>query len=356
MKKLEIHGRTGDSTIVTGESLRNLTQYIPSEKAAIITDTNVRRLYLKDFPPGEVIEIGTGETLKTLDTVQGIYKKLVEIEADRSHFILGIGGGIVCDIAGFVASTFLRGVRFGLVPTTLLSQADAGVGGKNGVNYSGYKNMIGVFHQPECVLCDANLLRTLPEREVRCGLAEIVKHAAIADAELFSYLEGTYKRALALKAEVMERLVYDSLLIKSSIVSGDETEKGERRKLNFGHTFGHAIEKTTGLSHGEAVSIGMVIASALSVKKGLLPEGERQRIVELLENLRLPTWVRVDEKAVLDAIKRDKKRMGEALSFVLLHGIGTAVVEEMPLKELEDTVHQIRDQLISTVLENAITS
>jgi 3-dehydroquinate synthase len=342
VKKLEIHGKTGDSTIVIGESLRNLTQYISYEKAAIITDANVRRLYSKDFPPGEIIEIGTGETIKNLGTVQGIYKKLIEIEADRSWFILGVGGGIVCDIAGFAASTFLRGVKFGLVPTTLLSQADAGVGGKNGVNFKGYKNMVGVFHQPECVLCDLNLLRSLPEREISCGLAEIIKHAAIADAELFSYLEQTYKKALALEVDVIERLVSDSLLIKSSIVVRDETERGERRKLNFGHTFGHAIEKSIGLSHGEAVSVGMVIASELSVKRGLLPEEGRQRILELLKHLRLPTRVRIDREAVLDAIRRDKKRIGEGVSFVLLQGIGTAVVEEVPLKELEAVVDQIR--------------
>jgi len=340
---LEIHGSTGNATIVIGESLQNLKKYIPSEKPAIITDKNVRYLYSNDFPPYQVIEIGTGETIKNLDTVQTIYEKLVEIEADRSCFIVGIGGGIVCDIAGFVASTFLRGVRFGFVPTTLLSQVDASVGGKNGVNFSGYKNMVGVFHQPECVLCDMKLLRSLPEREIRCGLAEIVKHAAIADADLFSYLEGNYREALALESKVVERLVYDSLLIKSSIVSRDETERGERKKLNFGHTFGHAIEKSTGLSHGEAVSVGMVIASELSAKRGLLPEKDRRRIVELLKKLGLPTGVRVDGEAVFDAIRRDKKRKGEGLSFVLLHGIGTAVVEEIPMRELEVVVHQISD-------------
>jgi 3-dehydroquinate synthase len=343
VKILEIHGSTGNATIVIGESFQNLTKYIPSEKAAIITDKNVRRLYSDDFPHYKVIEIGTGEGIKNLDTVRMIYEKLVEIEADRSCFIVGIGGGIVCDITGFVASTFLRGVRFGFVPTTLLSQVDAGVGGKNGVNFSGYKNMVGVFHQPECVLCDMNLLRSLSEREISSGLAEIVKHAAIADPDLFTYLEEHYRKALALETEVVERFVYDSLLIKSSIVNRDEKETGERRKLNFGHTFGHAIEKSTGLSHGEAVSVGMVIASALSAQRGLLPEKDKQRIVGLLENLMLPTGVRVERKALLDAIRRDKKRKGEGIFFVLLHGIGNAVVVEIPMKELEAVVHQISD-------------
>jgi 3-dehydroquinate synthase len=260
------------------------------------------------------------------------------MEVDRSSFIVGIGGGIVCDITGFVASTYLRGVRFGFVPTTLLSQVDAGIGGKNGVNFKGYKNMVGVFNQPEFVICDMNLLNSLPESEISCGFAEIIKHAAIADADLFSYLEGHYRKALKLDAEVLERLVYDSVLIKSSIVGRDERERGERRKLNFGHTFGHAIEKSTGLSHGEAVSLGIVIASELSARKGLLPEKDRQRVEALLKKLKLPTAVCIDRKGVLDALRRDKKRKGDTISFVLLRGIGNAVVQQIPMRELEAVV------------------
>ena len=341
MRVLEIHGSTGNSTILIGESLQNLQDYINSEEVLIITDKNVRRLYSKDFPHYEVIEIGTGEKIKNLDTVQAIYGKLVELEADRSSFIVGIGGGIVCDIAGFVASTYLRGVRFGFVPSTLLSQVDAGVGGKNGVNFGGYKNMVGVFNQPEFVICDMSLLKSLPEREIMCGFAETVKHAVIADADLFSYLEEHYKKALELDAEVVERLVYDSVLIKASIVHRDEKERGERRKLNFGHTFGHAIEKSAGIPHGEAVSLGMVVASALSVRRGLLSEKDMERIEALLKKLKLPTRLRLDGKGILDALRRDKKRKGDSIHFVLLHGIGNAVVEEIPMKELEAAVHEI---------------
>jgi len=341
VRVLEIHGSTGNSTILIGESLQNLQDYINSEEVLIITDKNVRRLYSKDFPHYEVIEIGTGEKIKNLDTVQAIYGKLVELEADRSSFIVGIGGGIVCDIAGFVASTYLRGVRFGFVPSTLLSQVDAGVGGKNGVNFGGYKNMVGVFNQPEFVICDMSLLKSLPEREIMCGFAETVKHAVIADADLFSYLEEHYKKALELDTEVVERLVYDSVLIKASIVHRDEKERGERRKLNFGHTFGHAIEKSAGIPHGEAVSLGMVVASALSVRRGLLSEKDMERIEALLKKLKLPTRVRLDGKGVLDALRMDKKRKGDSIHFVLLHGIGNAVVEEIPMKELEAVVHEI---------------
>jgi len=341
VKVLEIHGSTGDSTILIGESLRDLRKYIPAEKVVIITDTNVRHYYLKDFPPSEVIEIGIGEKIKNLDTVQAIYGKLVELEAGRSSFIVGIGGGIVCDIAGFVASTYLRGVRFGFVPSTLLSQVDASVGGKNGVNFGGYKNMVGIFNQPEFVICDMNLLSTLPEREILCGFAEIVKHAAIGDADLFSYLEEHYEKALELDAEVIERLVYDSVAIKSSIVNRDEKEEGERRKLNFGHTFGHAIEKATGVPHGEAVSAGILVASALSAKRGRLPAEEAERIESLLKKLKLPTRLQFDGERVFDALRKDKKRKGDSMNFVFLRGIGNAVVEEISIKELEATVNEI---------------
>jgi 3-dehydroquinate synthase len=338
MKVFNVHGSTGNSTILIGENFQNIRKYIPSENVVIITDTNVRRYYLKDFPPYEIIEIGMGEKIKDLDTVQSLYRKLVELEADRSSFIIGVGGGIVCDIAGFVASTYMRGVRFGFVSSTLLSQVDASVGGKNGVNFNGYKNMVGVFNQPEFVICDMNLLRTLPENEVLCGLAEIVKHAAIADSDMFSYLEEHYEQALELDNVVIEKLIYDSLVIKSSIVNRDEKEEGERKKLNFGHTFGHAIEKTTGVPHGEAVAVGMLVAAKLSAKRGHLQSEDVKRIEELLKKLKLPTILPIDKGTILDALRKDKKRRGDTIDFVLLHGIGKAVVQEISMKELENVV------------------
>lgn len=339
MKTLEIHGSTGDSLIHVGEILRNLGNYIPSENVVFITDKNVTQFYENDFPLHPVITIETGEKIKNLDTVRDIYEKLVAVGADRSTFIVGIGGGIVCDIAGFVASTYLRGVRFGFVSSTLLSQVDASVGGKNGVNFKNYKNMIGVFNQPEFVICDLNLLNTLPEKEVLCGLAEIVKHAVIGDRHLFAYLEAHYQEALALDKDVIGKLVYDSIIIKSAIVNQDELEKGERRKLNFGHTFGHAFEKTTGVPHGEAVSAGMVVASQLSVKRGRLSAKDAERIETLLQKIGLPVRIQAEGKSILDALKKDKKRKGDRIYFVLLNEIGNAFVDQIPIKELEAVIH-----------------
>ena len=339
VKTLSLQGSRGQSDIHVGESMDRLEQYIPAgRRTIIITDRVVRDLYGKRFPHADVISIGTGEKIKTLATIQNIMEKLIQLEADRSAFIVGIGGGIVCDIAGFAASVYLRGVDFGYVSTTLLAQVDASVGGKTGVNFSGYKNMVGVFNQPGFVICDTALLETLPAVEIACGFAEIVKHAIIADADMFAFLEQNSQKALALERSVIQRLVYDSVCIKAGVVEQDEREKGVRRKLNFGHTFGHAIEKTAGLRHGEAVGLGMVIAGALSVEKGLLRPEEHDRIVALLEGLGLPVRMEVDREAVLDAMQKDKKRQGDSIKFVLADGLGKAVVQDVDLKELADVV------------------
>jgi 3-dehydroquinate synthase len=335
MKTVNIKGHPRDSVIMIGERLENLAKYTPVDRPVIITDTNVLACWGKFLPPGDVITIGTGEQIKTFDTVHYIYEQLLKLEADRSSFIIGIGGGIVCDIAGFVASTYMRGVRFGFVSSTLLSQVDASVGGKNGFNFGGYKNIVGVFSQPEFVICDLNLLKTVPPKEILSGFAEIIKHGAIADNNLFAYLEDNRDRALALDAAVIEKLVYDSVIIKSGIVNRDEKETGERRKLNFGHTFGHAIEKTTKVRHGEAVSAGMVLAAELAVKKEALAIEASNRLAALLKGYGLPVRLDFDSREVLDTLKMDKKRQGGLIYFVLISEIGKSYVEQIDIQELE---------------------
>jgi len=334
MPVLTVTGKLGDSTIRVGESFRNLSRYIPSGKTVIVTDGNVREAYGRFFPAAEVITIGTGEGIKTLDTVGSIYEALIRCEADRSTFILGIGGGIVCDVTGYAASTFMRGLPFAFVATTLLAQVDAAVGGKNGVNWEGYKNMIGVFRQPEFVICDPVLLWTLPRREILSGMAEVVKHALIRDADLFGYLEENARGAFERRLEVMERLVHDSLAIKAAIVNRDEGEREERRLLNFGHTFGHALERAAGISHGEAVSAGMVLAAGISVKKGYLPAEDLERMTGLLTALGLPLRIPCPPERLFEGLRKDKKRAGDRVHFVLLKGVGRAVVEELTFDEL----------------------
>jgi 3-dehydroquinate synthase len=335
MRVIEIEGASRRSSIRIGERFQNLPHYLPGGRTIVITDANVLNLYRDEFPPFPALSIGSGEAVKNLDTVRDLYEALVDLEVDRSVFILGIGGGIVCDVAGFVATTYMRGLRFGLIPTTLLAQVDASVGGKNGVNLEGYKNLVGTISQPEFVLCDLKFLETLPEAEVVNGMAEIVKHALIADTGMFAFLEENSAEAMSLVPPAIERLVGDSVAIKSDIVRRDENDTGERRKLNFGHTFGHALERVGGLSHGEAVSVGMALASAISVHRGRLSAAAHERIVGLLCRLRLPCAAVVDPGGVVDALRKDKKRNAAKIHFILLEGIGRAAVEEIDIEELE---------------------
>jgi 3-dehydroquinate synthase len=335
MKTLKIKASTGTSKIYIGEKIENAHQYLPGENVVIITDENVKRLYHGSFPSNNILTIGMGEKIKTLTTVENLYGELLDMEADRSTFILGIGGGIVCDIAGFVASTYMRGLRFGFVSTTLLSQIDASVGGKNGVNFRGYKNIVGVFNQPEFVLCDLQMLKTLSEKQISCGFAEIIKQAAICDPNLLNFLETNRQQALSLENAVIEKIVYDSVVIKSAVVNKDDREKGERKKLNFGHTLGHAFEKYLHVSHGEAVAVGMVMATRISLEKGLIDHSELERLIRLIEKYNLPTKFHIDKNHLFDAIRKDKKRNLSHIEFILLHGLGKAVVEKFSFEEAQ---------------------
>ncbi len=334
MNEINVTGQSGRSRILIGETLARLGRYLPEGRTVIITDENVRQLYGSRFPEAEVITIGLGEAHKTLETLALIYDRLIAAEADRATFIVGIGGGIVGDVTGFAASTYMRGLRFGFVASTLLAQVDATVGGKNGVNFKGYKNMVGVFNQPEFVIIDIGLLKTLPAAEIACGLAEIVKHACIADAAYLDDIERHVAAIGALDETVLRRLVRRSVEIKAGVVNQDEREAGERRKLNFGHTLGHAFEKTLGISHGAAVSAGMAMAAELSVARGLLTQADKARIIALLQRLNLPTALDFDRQAVFNALQKDKKRQQTQIHFVLLQGLGRAVVQAISIEEL----------------------
>lgn len=340
MQSIVVEGQTGRSHIMVGESLDNLSNHLPPGRAIIITDENIARLYKDRFPKCDVITIGQGETIKTLATVEQIYDQLIALEADRTTFIVGIGGGIVGDITGFAASTFMRGLDFGFVASTLLAQVDATVGGKNGVNFRGYKNMVGLFNQPQFAIADIGLLATLPPEEFACGLAEIVKHGCIADLQYIDYIETHCDAIVQLDPEAMHKLVYRSVAIKSNVVNQDEREAGQRRKLNFGHTIGHALQKTLGISHGNAVSIGMVMAADLSKTKGLLSSEDAARLNALLTRLGLPTRIDFDPATVIEALGKDKKRESDLIKFILLKGLGNSVVTDITLDELAQWVRQ----------------
>ena len=328
----------GRSRIYVGEAAELLPRLLPpGGRVVVISDANIDRRHHGLLARYEHLLIGTGESAKTLRTVETLYDRLIELGADRSTFVLGIGGGIVTDVAGFVASTYMRGLRFGFVSTTLLGQVDASVGGKNGVNVDGYKNMVGTFNQPDFVVCDTTLLSTLPLREFRTGLAEALKAGIIADAGLFGTLERTSVEELRRDRALLERIVGAAIRVKADIVERDEREGGERRKLNLGHTFGHALEKCSSkMNHGEAVAVGTVIAARGAVKLGLLEDAERERIEGALARLGFETESPVELRKLLKAVARDKKAEGELVRMVFPERIGACTVRPIALAELAE--------------------
>lgn len=327
------------SEVYVGGVAELLPRLLPDKRVIVISDTNIDRYYHSMLEPFDHILIGLGESSKTLLTIDTIYRRLIELGADRSTFILGVGGGIVTDIAGFVAATYMRGVEFGFVSTTLLGQVDASVGGKNGVNVDGYKNMVGTFRQPRFVVCDVNLLRTLPAREFRSGLAEIIKSGIIADKELFEMLEGADFATLQRDTALLQQIVYRAISVKAAIVERDECETGERRLLNLGHTLAHAIEKSSSkMNHGEAVAVGLSLISDIAVKGELLSQDDNERVQNLLQRAGFCLEPPVTKSQMLKAISKDKKSEGNFINAVFPRAIGKCVVEKMPLDEFKALV------------------
>jgi 3-dehydroquinate synthase len=263
--------------------------------------------------------------------------RLLAEGVERSDFVIAFGGGVIGDLAGFAAAVLRRGVAYVQVPTTLLAQVDSSVGGKTGINSALGKNLIGAFHQPQAVITDLALLRTLPERELRAGYAEVVKYGLLGDSTFFTWLESNGRDVLGCKAEALKHAVATSCRAKAAIVAADETETGERALLNLGHTFGHALEAATGygarLIHGEAVAIGMAMACRLSERLGRCPPGTAARVTAHLGSIGLPTGVAAISKLLPDApgllaiMRHDKKARSGKLAFILVRGIGDAYVD-----------------------------
>ena len=318
------------SEVYIGSAAEILPELLPQGRVVVISDVTIDRLYHPLLAKYDTVLIGTGESIKTLQTVETLYRRFIELGVDRSTFVLGIGGGIVTDVAGFAASTYMRGLPFGFISTTLLGQVDASVGGKNGVNVDGYKNMAGTFTQPQFVVCDPSLLRSLPDREFRAGLAEVVKAAIIADADLFGRIEQTSFETLRTDTDLLSDVISAAIRVKADIVEYDEKESGERRKLNLGHTLAHAIEKSSNrMNHGEAVAVGTALITGAAVKLGVLKEEERQRIAEVLSRLGFDLTPPVEIKRLLKEVGKDKKNEDGMLRIVLPVGIGDCEVRKM---------------------------
>lgn len=325
------------SEIAIGAVETSLARLLPETRVIAIADASIHRCYGRLLDRFDHIIIGQGESNKTLSTLETIYRELLALNADRRTFILGIGGGIVTDITGFAASTYMRGLDFGFISTTLLSQVDAGVGGKNGVNLDGFKNIVGTFNQPRFVICDPSMLHTLPRREMRAGMAEIIKSAVIADPVLFEMLEGCEPDQLFDRTELLGEVIGRAIEVKAAIVGRDERENGERRKLNLGHTVAHAIEKCSNhYIHGEAVAIGLVAVGRMALSRGLIAESDQRRIESLCVRYGLPTECDIDPKRLASAIRHDKKCDGDTINIVYPVAIGQCVVERCPIDSFVD--------------------
>jgi 3-dehydroquinate synthase len=308
-------------------------------RCAIISDVNVAKRYAPaaekslrsaGFEPVRIV-VPPGETAKSLDTVQFCYDRLAAHRLERKSFVVALGGGVVGDLAGFVAATYLRGVAFVQVPTTLLAQVDSSVGGKVGVNLKAGKNLVGAFYQPRFVLCDLDTLKTLPPRELRAGLAEVIKYGIIYDAELFARLERDLSKVLKREPRTLAEIVARCCQIKADVVGHDETESGRRAILNFGHTIGHALEAISRYGkylHGEAIAMGQVAAAELSAALTALPQVDVERITDLFRRAGLPTSAELngrDIKRLFAAMRLDKKVSGGEIKFVLAKRIGEVV-------------------------------
>jgi len=340
MQKIHLNTPAGSTEILVGEGLSSdLTSLQP--EPILLVDEHVLCQHHDIFESFRTVTLPSGETYKTLQTVENVYRELVELEADRSALLVGVGGGLATDLAGFVASTYLRGVSFGFISTTLLGMVDASIGGKNGVNLDGYKNMVGDFRQPSFVWCDLSLLGTLAHREYVSGIAEVIKYGAIWDASFLDYLEEHMEALLKQDLGVLEHVVTISAAIKVKVVEKDERESDLRRILNFGHTLGHAIERHHKILHGEAVAMGMILAARLSNQLKLLPVTEVERLEKLISAAGLPVDMRLDPEELFLNIRKDKKKSGQEVHLVLLDGMGSTVILPKELKELKSIVHDL---------------
>lgn len=308
-------------------------------KTVLITDENIFKAQFHRFKGWDTIVLKPGEAFKVQETVDSVIGQLIRFEADRETSLVGIGGGVVTDITGYVASIYMRGIRFGFVPTSILAMVDASIGGKNGIDVGPYKNLVGAIRQPSFLFYDYTFLDTLPDAEWVNGFAEIIKHSCIKDSGLFRELEKQRLEYYRKQKSSLDRLIRQNAAIKAAVVKKDEFEKGDRRLLNFGHTLGHAIENMYELPHGHAVSIGMVAACRLSER--ITGFHETGRVMQVLAQYGLPIEARYDRKKAFDILRMDKKRAGSEMNYVVLKKIGNAIVESIPMQKLEKLLTKI---------------
>ena len=335
MKKSYKFSTTSVAYYFSDEIFR-LKNIVDQKNTIIITDENIFGKHAKKFRQWNSIVLKPGEEFKVQSTVDAILLQLLEMGADRNTTLVGVGGGVVTDITGYVASIYMRGINFGFVPTTLLAMVDASIGGKNGIDIGVYKNMAGIIRQPKFILHDLEFLKTLPKNEWENGFAEIIKHACIKDDAMFKELELNSLKIYQTNKKKLNDLINRNTILKTKVVQRDEFEKGERRLLNFGHTLGHALENQYELSHGQSIAIGMAFASIVSQKINGFKEAHK--VINLLSKYGLPTFASFDKQKVFEVLKKDKKREKLAINYILLERIGKGVSKLISITELENII------------------
>ena len=350
-KSINVRTPSGDYEVLIGSKLLgnyNFKWLVQNRQILIVKDSMVPneiletlRNALSNSQPMEIkiLEIETNEKTKSFEGLLPIFEVLNTNKFNRDCLLIGLGGGITTDMVGFVAASYLRGVDLIQIPTTLLSQVDAAIGGKTGINFAGSKNNIGAFYQPKLVLMDIDCLKSLSKSDFTDGIAEIIKHSLIADKNLFTKLENIFSNNNELSDEDLIQIVYESSLIKAFVVSNDEKEKGDRALLNFGHTYGHAfeaIQSLEGFSHGQAVGLGMICASHLSFLLKKISSEEFKRVKNLIKSAGLPHKLpeNFDVNDFIEAMSRDKKILDKKLRFITLRGLGSAEITEDPPEDL----------------------
>ncbi len=320
-------------------NIGHLRSVVDRQNAVILTDEHVFDAHKAKFRNWNTIVLKPGEAFKVQQTADAVIDQLIELQADRKTTLVGVGGGVITDLAGYVAAVYMRGIPVGFVPTTVLAMVDAAIGGKNGVDVGVYKNMVGTVRQPSFIIYDDNLLSSLPENEWSNGFAEIIKHACIKDAAMFRELQNGSVDMYRKKKKACADLIRRNALIKIRVVQKDEFEQGERKLLNFGHTLGHALENQYELGHGQAISIGMTYAAEIS--KELISFKGAEQVTGLIEQYGLPAYAAFDKKKVMEVLRMDTTRERKEISYVMLEKIGKGVIKPVPLIELEEILNAI---------------
>lgn len=339
MKKLTYKFTHSTTDYYLAHGISHLKKITDPAATVLITDEHVYNAHTKRFKGWDTIVLKPGEEFKVQATADSIVEQLIKMEASRNTTLVGVGGGVITDLTGYVASVYMRGLRFGFIPTSILGLVDASIGGKNGIDVGEYKNMVGVIRQPAFILHDMVFLNSLPQVQWENGFAEIIKHACIKDAAMFAQLESTSLGTYRGRQKSICELVQRNAVLKTKVVLTDEFEKGERRLLNFGHTLGHAIETQYELLHGQAIAIGMTFACHISEQ--LAGFRQTERVVHLLEKYNLPTYADFDKEKVFNILKMDKKRERTIMNYVLLEKIGKAVVKSVSLTQLEKIIQDL---------------